>query len=189
MSFILSATKALVPPLPLGYPSVNLSEMWIGQGADANMLVFQAGSQWRMVRNNVSSSEATGSAAMLPAVVVNGSNLYPIFRACGGYLYFSNGSRTLWFVEGFGWVYMADGAPGYVPEEYTNEDGLRWGTTSMWRSLSVTRTGRLSRSSHEAHCRVGLTFRLPFLGNVGMARRQGFHLGRTRARKAQVARR
>lgn len=127
MSFILSATKALLPPLPSGYPSLNLSEMWIGQGTDANMLVFRAGSQWRMVRNNVSSSEATGSAAMLPAVVVNGSKLYPIFRDCGGYLYFSNGSRTLWFVEGIGWVYMADGAPGYVPEEYTNEDGATVG--------------------------------------------------------------
>ena len=123
MSFLYSPTRLLTPKTPNGYPSANNSEMWVGTGNDRGFVVFRADRQWRMAKTLNGSVGGAGSATLFPAIVVDGVKLWPVYRDCGGFLYFSNNARAVWFVEGIGWVYMGNGSPGYVPEEYTDENG------------------------------------------------------------------
>ena len=148
MSFVYSPTRALVPRLPGFCPSINLSEMWIGQGVDQNRLVFRAGTQWRMVDLGTTTSAGTGASNVLPSIVIDGNTLSPVFRDCGTYLYFQSSSAAMWFVDGFGWVYMSGGAPGYVPSEFTDENGNPAGDSfyvvSVPSSFSESATGTVT---------------------------------------------
>lgn len=123
MSFIYSPTRVFMPPVPAFFLDANNSEMWVGQGADRDYVVLRVKLQWRMFHNTGTSWDTTGSVALFPTITCGGDVLYPVFRDCGGFFYYASRGAALWFVEGMGWVYMVGGAPGYTPEEYTDENG------------------------------------------------------------------
>ena len=116
MSFVYSATRLVCPKVPSFIPGPNTStDVWIGQNADAGLAVARIGTQWRMFHAE------NGAANVVPSIVVDGNELAPVFREVGGSIYWASATAALYFADGFGWVYMDGGAPGYIPVEYTDD--------------------------------------------------------------------